>query len=388
MTRSPGGAAGGSGWRRLRAFKMRGCCSINRRKVLVALSGGVDSAVAAAILCAEGYEVAGITFQLWAEEQPEGSAVTLSPFAAAARAARIAATLSIAHEVVDLRQRFAGRVIDYFAAEYGRGRTPNPCVICNREIKFAALLQAAGERSIPRIATGHYVRVEQCPEKGRHLLRKGLDRAKDQSYMLYNLTQEQLARCLFPLGALTKTEVYARAAQLGPAAAGQKESQEICFIPDGDYRSFLKRRGTEAAPGPIVDRSGRVLGRHRGIPYYTVGQRRGLALSSAQPLYVLELRPADNSIVVGRKKELFRRAAEVGELNLIAWPALEREEKVTVKIRYRAPEVPARLTPLPPNRRARLTFDTPQAAVAPGQAAVFYRGDLLIGGGLIDTVYD
>ncbi len=361
-----------------------GCFPINSKKVLVALSGGVDSAVAAAILVEKGYEVAGLTFQLFTEEEPPGAP---APSEAVARAAAVAETLAISHEVVDLRERFEHCVIDYFAAEYSRGCTPNPCVICNREIKFAALLEAAQERSIPRIATGHYVRVEHCPRKKRHLLRKGLDRDKDQSYMLYNLTQEQLARCLFPLGSLTKKEVYARAAGLGPAATDQKESQEICFIPRGDYRSFLKRRGLRAEPGPIVDRSGTVIGRHEGIPFYTVGQRRGLALSAAQPLYVLELRPADNSIVVGERKELYRCAAELARLNLIAWPALEQEERVTAKIRYLAPETPARLLPLP-ERRARLEFDTPQAAVAPGQAAVFYRGDLLLGGGLIAAVYD
>ncbi len=385
MTRSPGGAAGGSCWRRPRAPRARpswGCLTINREKVLVALSGGVDSAVAAAILVEAGCEVTGITFQLWAEESPGGAPCSLSPFGAE-RAARIAEILAVPHEVIDLRREFAASVIDYFTAEYSRGRTPNPCVICNRKIKFGALLREAVRRSIPMIATGHYVRVEYCPGKKRYLLKKGLDRARDQSYMLYNLTQEQLARCLFPLGCLTKKEVYDRAAVLGPVAVEQKESQEICFIPGGDYRSFLKQHGPAAVPGPIVDRSGRVLGRHSGIPFYTVGQRRGLGVNAPQPLYVLEIRPADNSIVVGERSELYRSTAVLEAINLIAWPALEREERVMVKVRYGAPAVPARLLPLPQERTARLVFDRPQLAVAPGQAAVFYRGEILLGGGLI-----
>lgn len=351
-------------------------------RVLVALSGGVDSAVAASILMEAGFAVTGVTFLLGADEAPP------LPAGAAAEALRIAAALGIACEVVDLREQFAAAVVDYFTGEYSRGRTPNPCVICNRKIKFTALLQKAAENMIPRIATGHYARVAYCPRKGRYLLKKGRDVAKDQSYMLYNLTQEQLARTLFPLGELTKEEVRRRARNSIPIAADQKESQEVCFIPGGDYRTFLERRGLEAKPGPIVSQSGRVLGRHRGIPFYTVGQRRGLGLSSPAPLYVLEIRAAENTIVVGERSGLYRSAATVEEINLVALTALEEEESIAVKIRYRAPAVPARLLPLPGGQRARLLFETPQPAVTPGQAAVFYRGDLVLGGGLISAAYE
>lgn len=358
--------------------------------MLVALSGGVDSAVAAALLLESGHRVRGITFLLGdppaAGGLPPGDLPRHAEMLESAR--EIAATLGIPHEVADLRERFAAEVITHFCREYCRGRTPNPCVVCNRRIKFEALRRRAGELSIPHIATGHYARIEPDAGGGRHLLKKGLDRSKDQSYMLYNLTQEQLACCLFPLGSLGKGEVRARARALGLVAADRRESQEICFIPGDDYRTFLAQRGIKAEAGPIVDRSGRVLGRHAGIPFYTVGQRRGLGLGGGRRLHVLEIHPEDNRIVVGERGELYSGAAELGEMNLIAMAALEREERVGAKIRYRAPEVPARLVPLPPGPRVRLIFEAPQAAVAPGQAAVFYRGELVLGGGVITAAYD
>ena len=367
-------------------MRSAGVFAVSREKVLVALSGGVDSAVAAALLIEAGYTVSAVYFRLGAARTTPAGQAALD--GEAARAARIAGELGIPFTEADLREQFEKQVIGYFTVEYSRGRTPNPCTLCNRVIKFAALLQKADELSICRIATGHYARVEYCPQKERHLLKKGRDREKDQSYMLYSLTQKQLARSLFPLGELTKKKVWEKAQRLVPSAAGQRESQEICFIPGDDYRSFLKSRGVKAKPGPIVDRSGRVLGRHAGLPFYTVGQRRGLGLSSPQPLYVTEIRSADNTIVVGERSALYRRAARLEQLNLVALASLEQEERVEVKIRYRTPAVPAHLAPLERGNHARLLFDAPQPAVTPGQAAVFYRGDLLLGGGLIAAAYN
>lgn len=346
----------------------------------------MDSAVAAALLLEAGCGVTGITFQLWADKTPDSPAATppsCSSREAVAAARRVSEILGIEHVVADLQKPFAEEIVGYFIGEYSSGRTPNPCVICNRRIKFAALQRKARQLECSHIATGHYARAEYCRERGRHLLKKGLDSAKDQSYMLYNLTQEQLAHCLLPLGEMTKDEVRARASDLGLPVAAFKESQEICFIPGGDYRDFLKRRGVKAVPGPIVDRSGTILGRHSGLPFYTVGQRRGLGITAPYPLHVLEIRPGNNTIVVGEREQLYRSGAELSGLNFIAIPALDREMNVEVKIRYRAPAVPARLAPLPQERRARLCFETPQAAVTPGQAAVFYRDDLVIGGGTI-----
>ena len=355
-------------------------------EVLVALSGGVDSAVAAALLVEAGCSVTGVYFRLGAKGTPPREQRSFDEVAG--QAACVAADLGIPFFEIDLRDRFEELVICHFTAEYSSGRTPNPCLRCNRMIKFAALLKEADQRFIPRIATGHYARVEYCPEKKRHLMKKGLDGDKDQSYMLYSLTQEQLGRTIFPLGGLAKREVQSKAQKLVPSAAGQKESQEICFVPGDDYRSFLKSRGVEARPGPIIDQSGRVLGRHAGIPFYTVGQRRGLALASPRPLYVLAMNIGDNTIVVGERSELYRDSARLEQLNLVALASLEQEERVEVKIRYRAPAVPALLTPGKGKDSAGLYFDTAQAAVTPGQAAVFYRGEYLLGGGIIAAAYN
>ena len=354
-------------------------------RVVVAMSGGVDSSVAAALLKEEGWEVLGVTLRLWedtaggGEQSPERG-----KFAKAIQDARgVARSLAIPHYVVDRREPFRETVVDYFAREYARGCTPNPCVLCNRKIKFAALLEKARELGADYIATGHYARVEFSPERGRYLLKKGVSREKDQSYMLYNLSQEQLARCLFPLGGMTKTQVRRKAEMLGLAVAGKKESQEICFIADGDYRSFLGRCGIRGRPGPILHVSGRRLGTHRGIPFYTVGQRRGLGITWPHPLYVLEIRPQENLIVVGEREALYRRGARVRRLNLISISALEGRERVKAKIRYRAPEVEALLKPAESGEGGEVCFAEPQPAVTPGQAAVFYQEDLVLGGGTI-----
>ena len=356
---------------------------INKR-VVVAMSGGVDSSVAAALLGEAGWEVIGITLRLWEEEQPDAPPSRACCALEAVTDARQAAQdLGIDHYVVNMKEPFRTEVVDYFVREYRAGRTPNPCIACNRAIKFTALLQKALELEASHLATGHYARLDYNAESGRYLLRKGTDAWKDQSYLLYDLTQEQLSRCLFPLGGLTKKEVRRKAEALRLGVAGKTESQEICFVPDNDYRGFLRRRGVEAAPGPILDSRGKKLGIHQGIPFYTIGQRRGMGLVSPRPLYVLEIRPEDNALIVGERNELFRAGLKAEAVNFIAVPTLEQEQMLTVKIRYRSPEVPAVVKPPAPDGTVRVIFDRPQAAVTPGQAAVFYRGELVVGGGTI-----
>ncbi len=350
------------------------------------MSGGVDSSVAAALLQEQGWEVIGITLRLWEEERVGELPVpsrSCCAWEAVNDARQVAVALGIDHYVLNMKEQFKSGVVDYFVDEYRRGRTPNPCIACNRLIKFAALLHKAKELGASHLATGHYVRLEFNTARERFLLRTGLDAWKDQSYMLYELTQAQLQHCHFPLGELTKEQVRRKAEALKLGVAQKQESQEICFIPDNDYRGFLRRCGLKAGPGPIINSQGEKLGTHEGFPCYTIGQRKGLGLTAARPLYVLEIQPDQNLLVVGEREELYRPGLEVEALNLIALPALEQEQPVTVKIRYRSAAVPAVLKPLPGENRARVIFAQPQPAITPGQAAVFYQDDLLLGGGTI-----
>ncbi len=349
-----------------------------RKRVIVAMSGGVDSSVAAALLKQENYEVIGLTLQML-DDSP-GFSNSTDQIESAGEAAR---SLGISHQVLDIREIFREKIIKHFVDEYRRGRTPNPCVICNRQVKFAALCRQARDWGADYLATGHYARVEYSASENRYLLRKGVDSRKDQSYMLFNLTQEQLSQCLFPLGNLNKLQVFSMARQFNFHTAGQKESQEICFVPGNDYREFLSRRGLASLPGPIIDRDGRRLGTHQGITGYTVGQRRGLGLSSPEPLYVLEIRPEDNILVVGKKEELFQAAVEVEFFNYVSAGSLKAGQDAKIKIRYRSPEVPARLEQVDGSGFVKAVFENPQPAVTPGQAAVFYEEDLVLGGGII-----
>jgi tRNA-specific 2-thiouridylase len=329
-------------------------------KVVVAMSGGIDSSVAAARLKEEGHEVTGVTMRL-----NDGDGLN------AAAAGRAAQRLGIPHQVVDLRDVFAREVIAHFCREYGEGRTPNPCVRCNRYIKFGALLEKAREAGADYIATGHHARIEKDDNNGRYRLKKGADRQKDQSYFLYALTQQQLGRALFPVGG-----------ELGLAAGNRPESREICFIPGDDYPEFIKDRAPETArPGPIIDTDGNILGEHRGIASYTVGQRRGLGIASREPLYVTAIDPERNAIIVGAREKTYRRELTATGLN---WLTTRPESpfKAKARIRYRHPEAAAEVTPLG-NGRARVEFARPQMAITPGQAVVFYDGDSIIGGGTI-----
>lgn len=356
-------------------------------RVAVAMSGGVDSSMAAAILKDQGYEVIGFTMHLW-DDSPDGKGAAgrcCSP-EDIRDARRVADQIGIPHYVINLKAAFEDEVIQYFIREYAKGRTPNPCVICNEKLKFSFLLQKAEQIGAAALATGHYARIARDHNNPhRFLLLRGKDPNKDQSYFLFSMTQTQLRKVLFPLGEKSKSEVRKLASSMGLRVAQKEESQEICFIPDNDYRKFLASRGEKEAskPGEIVDRKGKVLGPHQGIQYYTVGQRRGLGIGGTDPVYVLELDRERNRIVVGKKEELLVNGLVASKLNWISFSRLEGEEQALVQIRYRHPGVPAVLSPLE-GGRVQARFQIPQKAVTPGQAAVFYKGDEILGGGWIE----
>ena len=340
-------------------------------KIMAAMSGGVDSSVAAALLKQQGHEVIGATMELYGNT---------SPTSASEEARKVADVLDIPHYVFDFRVIFSGTIIDNFCREYAKGRTPNPCVLCNRFIKFGLLREKARELGIKYLATGHYAGILQ--REGRHVLVKGADSQKDQSYFLYRLTREQLEHTLFPLASMTKEEVKKLAEEMSLPTAHRPESQEICFVPEEDYASFVEGYlDTIALPGPILDRSGKEIGQHHGITHYTIGQRRGLGIASAEPLYVTSIDTDHNAITVGGKGDIYSSDLIAENLNWIT-PAPSERVKVRAKIRYRAPEAEAVITPINENK-VQVNFNTPQIAVTPGQSVVFYDGDTVMGGGII-----
>jgi tRNA-specific 2-thiouridylase len=352
-------------------------------RVVVAMSGGVDSSVSAALLHDQGYEVIGITMKLW--DGPETAVVhhkTCCTLDDVSDARRVAASLGIPFYVVNFKAQFAQHVIDYFVDTYRQGATPNPCVQCNRYLKFMALLQRAQQLGARWVATGHYAAVCQ-DEGGWYHIRRGRDAKKDQSYFLFDLSQEQLRHTLLPLGEYCKEEVRQIAIRLGLKVAEKPESQEICFIPDGDYRSFVRPRLTPAAvqSGRMVNTAGETVGTHHGLPFYTVGQRRGLGVAAAEPLYVTRLDPAHNTVVVGPRHAALCATFSVERINWMCPPPAQIVH-TTVQIRYRHQPVVADIHPLAPDR-AHVVLHEPQFAVTPGQAAVFYDGDMVIGGGWI-----
>ncbi|MBI4611765.1 MAG: tRNA 2-thiouridine(34) synthase MnmA [Candidatus Rokubacteria bacterium] len=356
-------------------------------RIVVGMSGGVDSSVAAALLVEQEYDVVGVTLRVWPWREPEdprqrfGSCCSPETVDDARQVAR---RLGIPYYLLNHEREFDRTVIADFIGEYRAGRTPSPCVVCNREVKFGTLLRRALAWEALAVATGHYARITRDATTGRLLLWKAKDGRKDQSDFLWPLTQAQLAAARFPVGELTKGEVRARARALGLVTADKPESQEICFIPDDDYRGFLQRQAPDAfAPGPVVDRAGRVLGTHRGLAAYTVGQRRGLGVSGDRPLYVLALDRQRNAVVVGEGKDLETDHLVASSVNFIAFDRLDGELRVAVKIRHSHTPAPATLSPAGGDR-VRVRFDAPQRAVTPGQSAVFYQGDLVIGGGIID----
>ena len=342
------------------------------QKTAVAMSGGVDSSAAAVLLQGEGRALTGLTLTLFPGEGD-----------APADAARVAARLSFPHRVLDLSREFARAVMDPFAAGYEAGLTPNPCVLCNRAVKFGALLDRALELGCGSLATGHYARVERDSGSGRFLLKKAVHRDKDQSYVLAMLTQEQLARALLPLGGMSKEEVRALAREAGLDVAQKRDSQDICFIPDGDYASFLRRyTGKDYPSGDFVDGEGNLLGRHTGIVDYTLGQRRGLGVSSSGRLYVREIRPRDNTVVLSDNASLFGRTLTAEGLNLIACDQLDGPVRLSAKIRYRMAEQPCVVEQTGPGS-IHLAFDQPQRAITPGQTVALYDGETVVGGAVI-----
>ncbi len=358
-------------------------------KVIVAMSGGVDSSVAAALLKEAGYQVIGASMQIWLRDKQGQAADRFGGCCgldAVEDAKKVAYKLGIPHYVINFGDIFAQKVIAYFCREYRRGRTPNPCIRCNQYIKFGALLEKAKELGADFIATGHHARIERDRATGRYLLKKGVDISKDQSYFLYPLTQEQLSHTLLPVGSYRKERIREIARQLGLPVAAKPDSQEICFIPDNDYKSFLNEHAPQATrPGPIVDKDGNILGRHKGIIFYTIGQRKGLGIAAPAPRYVIGIKPEENAVVIGSKEDVYGTELIASGLNWISPATLTKPLTVNAKIRYRHQEAEAKVTPLD-ETRVYVKFTEPQLAITPGQAVVFYQGDTVIGGGTIEPV--
>jgi tRNA-specific 2-thiouridylase len=378
-------------------------------RVVVAMSGGVDSSVAAALLVEQRYDVVGIMLRLWSEGADIGMSAyepvgTGMPTSRANRcctpedtslARRVADQLGIPFYLINVADSFKRLVVDDFIAQYTAGRTPNPCLNCNRFVRFEMLLNKAMGLGAEKLATGHYARIRPplCPPReaggmtagaeGQYQLLRAADQYKDQSYVLSVLTQDKLSRVMFPLGELAKPQVREIAARKGLAVAEKPESQDLCFLADGDYRGFLMRQAPEAVrPGPIRDTSGRVLGQHHGLPFYTVGQRKGIGISGPEALYVIALDVADDALIVGTARELGRSECTALRVNYVSGEIPDSPFRATAKIRYKAREANVTVTPLP-HDSAHVNFDDPQRDITPGQGIVFYDGEVVVGGGII-----
>lgn len=347
---------------------------------MVGMSGGVDSSVAAALLLEQGYEVIGVTMQIWQDGKKEesGSCCSLS---AVDDARRVADKLGIPYYVLDFKEIFDDKVIKYFTDEYLRGKTPNPCIACNRYIKFDELLKKALTMGIDYIATGHYANVVK--EGDRYLLKRSVSLSKDQTYPLYNLTQDQLAHILFPLANYEKTEVRKIAAKLGLGVATKPDSQDICFVSNHDYAGFIeKETGIKMEPGNFIDKQGNILGQHKGLYHYTIGQRKGLGIATGKPVFVSHIDVKKNEITLGDEQDILSDSLTAGDLNFIAIEKLKEPMEVTAKIRYGTKEVAAEIFP-DGKDKVKVIFKEPQRAVTAGQSVVFYQNDLILGGGII-----
>ena len=359
---------------------------MEKKKVVVGMSGCVDSSVAAYLLKEQGYDVIGVTMQIWQDEEEtvqeeNGGCCGLS---AVEDARRVAAALDIPYYVMNFKKEFQKYVIDYFMDEYLNGRTPNPCIACNRYVKWEALLTRSMEIGADYIATGHYARIDVLPN-GRYAIKHSATRMKDQTYALYNLTQDQLKRTLMPVGEYSKEEIRAIAEKIHLKVASKPDSQDICFVPDGDYAEFIRRESKKEVPeGNFVSTDGKILGRHKGITHYTVGQRKGLGLSLGHPAFVLEIRPETNEVVIGTNEESMTRFVKANRLNFMAVEDIEGEMRAFGKIRYNHKGAPCTVKRTGEDEIL-CTFDEPVRAVTPGQALVLYDGDYVLGGGTIIT---
>lgn len=357
---------------------------MEKKKVVVGMSGGVDSSVAAWLLKEQGFDVIGVTMQIWQDEErviqeENGGCCGLS---AVDDARRVAARLEIPYYVMNFKKEFKEYVIDYFVEEYMRGRTPNPCIACNRYVKWESLLKRSMDIGADYIATGHYARIEQLTN-GRYALKVSATGAKDQTYALYNLTQEQLRHTLMPVGMYEKEEIRRIAKELGLQVADKPDSQDICFVPDGDYASYIeKEAGKNILPGNFVTSDGTVVGRHRGIVHYTVGQRKGLGLSLGHPVFVLEIRPETNEVVVGTAEESLSRYVRADRVNFMSVEDLTEKKRVWGKIRYNHKGAWCTVEKTGADEILCI-FEEPQRAITPGQAVVLYDGDYVLGGGTI-----
>lgn len=355
-------------------------------RILVAMSGGVDSSVAAKILVDQGHDVAGVTLKLFSDADivcAENASRTCCALSDVQDAKAVAHKLGIEHFVFNFRDVFAETVIKRFVESYLEGKTPNPCIDCNRFVKFEKLVERALLLGYDYVATGHYATVDRDPATGRWLLRRGKDRSKDQSYVLYSLTQDQLAHTLFPIGNMDKEKVRAIAEEAGLVNARKPDSQDICFVPGGDYAAFIEKTAPGSSkPGKFLDVEGNEIGTHRGVTRYTIGQRRGIAQAFGKPMYVVAKDASANTVTLGGNDDLLAKSLVARDVNLIAIESLDAPMRVTAKIRYNQTEQPATITPLA-DGGIRVDFDESQRAIAEGQAAVFYSADLVIGGGTI-----
>ena len=360
----------------------------NKGRILVAMSGGIDSSLAAVLLHEEGYDVIGMTMKTWDYASSGGTKKETGccSLDSINDARNVSVQLGFPHYILDIREEFGDAVIDYFTGEYLEGRTPNPCVMCNTHIKWDALLKRADKLGCDYIATGHYANIRE--ENGRYVVSKGVDELKDQSYVLWGVSQESLSRTKLPLGNLTKQQIREMAKERGfYELANKSESYEICFVPDNDYRGFLKRRidGLEeqVKGGNFVSEDGTILGQHDGYPFYTIGQRRGLGIALGYPAFVTDIRKETNEVVLGRNQQLERNGLEIQKINLLKYPDLfNKEIGMTTKVRYKHEGAPSTVTQIE-NDKIRIDFDEPVSGVAPGQAAVFYEGNDVVGGGWI-----